>query len=315
MSIKPILPQPDRDSHVMAIALAARLASRGDATPLTPARFWDAYVALEGDLLAASASEDTGIRHLAERRTAAALHAAEIEAQGIWLITPFHQGYPTRYLEQLGTNAPPLLYVAGDPTILAANERPRLAVVGSRDAKEGELDSARVAAEAAATRGWDVVSGGAKGVDAVALNAAAARGAIVIALLTEGVRRAMRKGALRRLVSDGQAVLVAPVHPDTGFAVGNAMSRNKLIYGLADVTYVAAVTDGGGGTWNGAVEALRRNYGAVAVNAHADAAHAIRDLGGRLIETPDELFEPGSEDDRSTYVMKPSPAMQVSLFD
>ena len=307
--------QHDHDSHVMAIALTARLASRSDARPLTPARFWDAYAALEGDLLAATTCQDAGLRQLAGRSTAAALHAAEIEAQGISLITPFHHDYPKRYLERLGSNAPPLLYVAGDPTVLAAEGRSRLAVVGSREADDEELDSARAAAEAAASRGWDVVSGGAKGVDAVALNAAAARGGFVVALLTDGVRRAMRKGALRRLVSDGQAVLAAPVHPDAGFTVGNAMSRNKLIYGLADLTFVAAVVEGGGGTWNGAVEALRRGYGTVAVNAHADAAHAIQSHGGRLIESVNEIFEPDIAEEHSSPALESPEAMQRSLFD
>lgn len=315
MTGRPVSPQPDHNSHVMAIALTGRLADQGDSRPLTPARFWDVYEALETDLPTVSTCADDELRRLARRSTAAALHAAELEAQGIRLITPFHHDYPIRYLDRLGNNAPPLLYVAGDTSRLAEQGRSRLAVVGSRDAEDEDLESARAAAEAATRRGWDVVSGGAKGVDSVALNTAADAGGSVIAVLSEGVRRAMRRGALRRLVSDGRAVLVAPVHPDAGFVVGNAMARNKLIYGLADLTYVAAVREGGGGTWNGATEAMLRGYGTVAVNARSDAGQAIQTRGGLLVDTVEELFEPGFADKRAGAAPEPHKATQGALFD
>lgn len=308
--------EPDRDQHVLAIALTARLATRGELPPLSPVRFWSVYDHLAGDLKAATASEDEDLRRLAGRTAAAALHAAELESQGITLLTPFRADYPQRYLDRLGAAAPPLLYVAGAPALLADSDRHRLAVVGSRDATEGDLDAARGAAKAAAERGWEVVSGGAKGVDAVALNAAAAQGGNVVALLTDGVRRAMRKGALRRLVSDGQAVLAAPVHPDAGFTVGNAMARNKLIYALADVTYVAAVVEGEGGTWSGSVEALRRDYGRVAVNPDAQAAGALQDRGARPVATAAELFEvPPADPDQTPPTPPADSSLQTSLFD
>ncbi len=308
--------EPDRDKHVLTITLAARLSARSELRPLSPARFWTVYEQLGGDLPAAAESEDAELRQLAGRTAAAALHAAELEGQGITLLTPFHADYPQRYLARLGPATPPLLYVAGASALLADPDRHRLAVVGSRDATDAELDAARSAAEAAADRGWDVVSGGAKGVDAVALNAAVSHGGTVIALLTEGVRRAMRKGALRRLVSDGQAVLAAPVHPDAGFTVGNAMARNKLIYALADVTYVAAVVEGEGGTWNGAAEALRRGYGRVGVNPQAQAAGALQSLGARPVATTAELYEAPPEDTEQTPSATPvDSALQTSLFD
>lgn len=316
MTANPMPVEPDRDQHVLAIALAARLSSRGELRSLTPVRFWTVYRQLAGDLCAAVTAEDDELRQLAGRTAAAALHAAELEAQGIALLTPFHADYPRRLLDRLGTATPPLLYVAGSPELLADPDRRRLAVVGSRDATQGELESARSAAEAAAERGWDVVSGGAKGVDAVALNAAVAHGGQVLALLTDGVRRALRKGALRRLVSDGQAVLAAPVHPDAGFSVGSAMSRNKLIYALADVTYVAAVEEGEGGTWSGAAEALRRGYGHVAINPDARAAEALQNLGARPVATVAELLDVATQDQDGTAAGPLSePVLQASLFE
>jgi predicted Rossmann fold nucleotide-binding protein DprA/Smf involved in DNA uptake len=63
----------------------------------------------------------------------------------------------------------------------------------------------------------------------------------------------------------GDVCLVTQQSPATGFSVGAALARNKLIYALAEVTVVVAADLGTGGTWAGAVEALQHGYGPVAV--------------------------------------------------
>lgn len=283
--------EPDRDRHVRTIALTAQLTGRADEVPLSPERFWVLHAELDGDLAAAASDVEVEFRQLAARTAAAALHASELETQGITLLTPFHAAYPGGVLEVLGDLAPPLLYVAGDPVVLGDPDRSRLAVVGSADASGSAVDVARTAAEAAADHGWDVVSGGAQGVDAAALNAAAQRGGMVIALRVEGVRRALRKGPLRRLVSDGRAVLASPTHPDAAGIADSLLTCSRLIHTLADVTFVAAVADGTSDTWKRAVEALRCGYGRVAVDAAAPGAEALQALGARTVLSPAALFE------------------------
>lgn len=41
-------------------------------------------------------------------------------------------------------------------------------------------------------------------------------------------------------LAEGRLVLVSPYDPSTGFNVGNAMQRNKLIYALADASLVVS---------------------------------------------------------------------------
>jgi predicted Rossmann fold nucleotide-binding protein DprA/Smf involved in DNA uptake len=48
------------------------------------------------------------------------------------------------------------------------------------------------------------------------------------------------------------------------FSVGNPTARNKIIYGLARCTVVVASDEETGGTWAGAIEALKNGYGRVA---------------------------------------------------
>ena len=65
---------------------------------------------------------------------------------------------------------------------------------------------------------------------------------------------------MREFVSDGKLVLLTPYSPDAGFSVGAAMGRNKLIYGLAEFAVVVSSDYQTGGTWAGAVEALRAGW-------------------------------------------------------
>jgi predicted Rossmann fold nucleotide-binding protein DprA/Smf involved in DNA uptake len=65
-------------------------------------------------------------------------------------------------------------------------------------------------------------------------------------------------------VAGGQICLVTPYAPSVAFSVGNAMGRNKIIYGLARCTIVVSSDHETGGTWAGATEALKNGYGRVA---------------------------------------------------
>ena len=65
---------------------------------------------------------------------------------------------------------------------------------------------------------------------------------------------------MREFVNDGKLVLLTPYAPTAGFSVGAAMGRNKLIYGLAEFAVVVSSDHQTGGTWAGAVEALKANW-------------------------------------------------------
>ena len=81
------------------------------------------------------------------------------------------------------------------------------------------------------------------------------------------------------------------------------MGRNKLIYALADVTLVVASDDGRGGTWGGAVEALRRGFGRVAVWTGPGAGPGNEPLvqkGATPVDNVEELFTGVTANERDT---------------
>lgn len=74
---------------------------------------------------------------------------------------------------------------------------------------------------------------------------------------------------------------VTPYHPAAAFTVGNAMGRNKVIYGLSDQVLVVAADLDKGGTWAGATEALKKGWGDVRVWTGSGTGEGNSGLVGR----------------------------------
>jgi len=209
-----------------------------------------------GDLIQAGL-EPARVESLFARGTALALALEKWQRSGLWVLSRSDAAYPRRLKKKLGQSAPPLLYGAGETSLLDAGG---LAVVGSRDASEASLEFTRNVARACASDGLGVVSGGAKGVDAAAMQGAGEAGGVVIGVLAADLLRASVNRQNRMGIQSGQLVLISPFNPEAGFNAGNAMARNRYIYALADYALVVESAEGEGGTWAGATENLRHAW-------------------------------------------------------
>jgi len=165
-------------------------------------------------------------------------------------------------VERLGDEAPPVFYIVGDRSLLSIEG---VGIVGSRGVADAGSDVARHAASTAVAAGFPVISGGARGVDQVSMTAAYEAGGQVVGYLADSLERRVRDPNTRRALADGSTCLATPYKPSAGFSVASAMGRNKLVYASARVTFVVASDLEKGGTWEGAVEALRNGFGSVAV--------------------------------------------------
>lgn len=201
--------------------------------------------------------EPTRVESLIARGTALALALEKWQRSGLWVLSRSDAAYPKRLKKKLGQSAPPLLYGAGETSLLDAGG---LAVVGSRNASEAALDFTRNVARACVRDGLGVISGGAKGVDAAAMQCAGEAGGVVIGVLAADLLRASVNRQNRMGIQSGQLVLTSPFNPESGFNAGNAMARNRYIYALADYALVVDSAEGEGGTWAGATEDLRHGW-------------------------------------------------------
>jgi predicted Rossmann fold nucleotide-binding protein DprA/Smf involved in DNA uptake len=210
-----------------------------------------------------------------------------LASRGIGILTVIDDGYPARLRDRLGSKAPPVLFTAGDVGILDAGG---LAIVGSRDVDAAGEAFAESVASAAARDNRVVVSGGARGVDRVAMAAAFAAGGRVAGLLPEGIERRLREPSTRAALADGQVALASPYNPTAPFSAGAAMGRNRLIYALADVAVIVACAAESGGTWAGAVDAIKGRWVPVYVRTGPGAPagnELLIGLGARPLLSPE----------------------------
>ncbi len=152
-------------------------------------------------------------------------------------------------------NSPPLLYVKGNTKLLNEDS---IAIVGSRKASEISLEFTRNIAKKCAENYKVVVSGFAKGVDKMALDATLEYNGHSIIVLPQGILT-FGSGIKKyyKKIIDGDVLILSTYHPKVSWSVGLAMNRNTYIYGLAKNIYVAE-SDSKGGTWNGVMEGLKK---------------------------------------------------------
>lgn len=291
---------PTSDTQAVLL-LTSRLSSRSEtsAEPLTRGEYNRFAKALHAagfrpaDLLSSRAAQfiddpaahgfqTRRLRELLGRGVALATASETWTNAGFWIMSRADEdSYPSRLRARLKGHAPVLLYGCGDPALLGSGG---LAIVGSRNVDEVGSEFTRHAARAAAGASIQVISGGARGVDSIAMEAALERGGSVIGVLASDLAKTSRSSAARDAVSDGRLCLVSPSAPESRFEAWRAMDRNKVIYALSDWALVVSSDLRKGGTWAGAKENLDNCWVPLFVRAGGQLPvgnRALLDLGGR----------------------------------
>ncbi len=275
-------------------------AGKGDAKPLTNSEWgrfalWlkeksltpaDLLVADPGALLVGWSDTKISLERLLSllsRGHSLALAVEKWQRAGLWVLTRSDSDYPKRLKARLKTNSPPVLFGCGNQSLL---NHGGVAVVGSRNACDADLEFSRQLGAKAAGQQIGIVSGGARGVDEAAMLGAIQAGGHVIGIMADSLLKAATSVKWRQGLMDGHVVLVSPFYPEAGFNAGNAMARNKYIYCLAD-TSVVVHSGTKGGTLNGAEENLKNAWVSLWVKPTQDQSSANEMLvtkGGRWCE-------------------------------
>lgn len=177
------------------------------------------------------------------------------ERASLWVVCRCDPDYPSRLKSHLKSQAPPFLVGTGNRELLAGGG---YGVVGSRHVDQSGTAFAETIASWCAQNGQSIISGGACGVDSIAMQAALSHGGAAIGILADSLLRASVSKEWRGALGQGKLLLLSPYHPEAGFNVGNAMGRNKLIYAMSDAVVVVSAEHKKGGTWAGAEEEMKR---------------------------------------------------------
>ncbi len=217
------------------------------------------------------------------RGYALALAMEKWQRAGIWVLTRSDAAYPKSLKQRLRTDAPPFLFGVGNPQLL---NNSGVAVVGSRHVNEESLQYADALGAKAALAGVNVVSGGAKGIDEAAMLGALSVEGTVIGVLADSLLKAATAQKWRNGLVNNNLVLASPFYPEAGFNTGNAMARNKYVYCLSDAAVVVH-SGKNGGTWNGAIESLKKGWVPVWVRPTGDTEAGNEEIvkrGGQWCE-------------------------------
>lgn len=193
---------------------------------------------------------------LLNRGHSLALATEKWQRAGLWLVTRADPEYPWRLKQRLKTDSPPVLFGCGNKALLNLSG---LAVVGSRNASDADLEFTSLVGVKAATEHVVLISGGARGVDETAMLGAMQGNGAVIGVMADNLLKAATSAKWRKGLMNGNLVLVSPFYPEAGFSVGNAMARNKYIYCLAESALVIH-SGSKGGTLAGAEENLKQDW-------------------------------------------------------
>jgi DNA protecting protein DprA len=194
-------------------------------------------------------------KNIKEAKTEAEEVAIQLDLNSITLVRWSSENYPERLSSILQKNAPAVLFVKGNCSLLNA---PGAGFCGSRKAsKKGLAITARCAAQLAEAR-LNVVSGYAHGVDMAAHKSALEHGGATVFVLVEGILRFQVKSDIADLLTSENHLFVSQFPPRLTWSGRNAMKRNSTIIGLSDAMIL--VESGlNGGTFAAGEETLKRN--------------------------------------------------------
>lgn len=253
----------------------------------------DAWRAEPGDWRAAGV-EDAYARSLARVRASfdAEQELRALERAGARALTWRDAAYPER-LRQI-PQSPPVLVVRGaaGPEFAEA-----VAVVGTRSVTPYGRQATETFCAALAELGVAIISGLARGVDAIAHRAAVERGAPTAAVLAGGIDQVYPRenaGLAERIAEVGCLVSEYPL--GTPARRDYFPRRNRILSGLARAVLVVEAGEGSGAlhTANWAFEQGRDVFavpGSIFSPQSAGTNQLIRENTAKLVATPEQLCE------------------------
>jgi len=243
----------------------------------------------------------------------------QIQADDVQVLTWDDDDYPERLREF--TNAPPVLYIRG--TLLPADAW-AVAIVGTRRSTAYGRQITDETARTLAQSGVTIISGLARGIDAVAHQAALDAGGRTIAVLGCGVDRIYppeHRSLAQKIIANGALISDYPI--GTPPEAYNFPPRNRIISGLSMATVVveAGLRSGALITADFAVEQGRDVF---AVPGHVTAPQSkgpnrlIRDGAHPLLDPKDilEVLEMTMiTEHQAARSVLPADALEAQLFD
>lgn len=207
------------------------------------------------NILSLKEEEAKRMYQLLTRGALLAIELEDLNKRGIYTLCRGDKLYPKLIKRKLKESAPPVIFYAGNLELL---DNTSIGMVGSREIDEDILKNTIMISEKGVSEGLTIVSGGAKGVDSTAETAAFNVGGNYISFICDSLIARIKKKEVRDRLETGRCLYLTADSPSFPFTGWRAMARNKYIYSLARATFILNSDYKKGGTWEGAVENLKK---------------------------------------------------------
>ena len=249
----------NKDSDIKAYTVSqwSKLAERLVQSKLTPKALFDVSTEDIKKKLYLSDNESTRIEKLLSRAGQFGIELSSLNEKGIFTLTRSDSDYPVALKNKLKNLAPPILYYAGNLSLLSNKG---IAIVGSRNIDEAGLRFTEKISKRCTNDGLNIISGGARGVDSIAENAANKYDGTTVIFVADSLENKIRNKDTREAIMRKQSIIVSSFRPNQPFRVYTAMERNKYVYALSNFVVVVSSDYNKGGTWAGAKENLQNGW-------------------------------------------------------
>lgn len=232
---------------------------------------------------------------LRESERLAEIEIERCEKTGVRLIAMGDPLYPPLLAET--RDAPPVLYVRGDPTAMTAGYT--VAIVGSRHCTPYGIEQAERFASFLASSGLVIISGGARGIDSAAHRASARARRPTVAVVGCGLSHCYppeNADLFMQMCETGGAV-VSELPMDTAPTADNFPARNRIISALSLGTIVIEAPRGSGAliTARCAIDEHGRDVMAVPGRVDSTASEGSNELikkgEAAMVTSPGDVLE------------------------
>lgn len=165
----------------------------------------------------------------------------QLSLAGVDIIAANSDNFPRTLNDKLDLDAPPLLFCSGRLDIITSSA---ISIVGSRDISYRGRDITIRLVGKMAGKNVTIISGGAKGIDATAHNAAVDCGLNTIIVVPYGMNRVLTGAANDPI--PGNALFISQFHPNSNWSTAFAMIRNKTVCALSKAIFVVEAGESGG---------------------------------------------------------------------
>ncbi len=234
--------------------------------PLSRAAFWKLYHKYNDSVERLVESDEEVVKELMKRSGSIAFAIDEITKMGINICTFLDEEFPHRVHDVLKDFCSPMFYTCGNNEI---NKNRCVGYVGSRNINGDDEKWTQNRVAKNINDGFSVVTGGARGIDTVALNSCIENGGQAILFVPDNITAKIRESFIRKNIIDNKILVYSHVSPlavkTRNTFVSSAMERNKYIYAMSKATVVVRSDERKGGTWSGATETLKHKWSVVYV--------------------------------------------------